>query len=348
MSLAMWIVVGVASVPTMADSLVVGGRDYHAVRITGLADGYLVFRTAAGASQSARIDTLDLIEIARGASFADFNQAERLVASGEPAKAISRYQRMVHMSESFWSDLLYARLARATDRAGRIDRATGYFIRVAQGTFSGPATAVWLMPKSIPDRRDGKTARAISQLLAVSSQLPAGPARSLLTIYRYELLQRVGDRRAAQLASRVAGLTVDESIGTERVYDMVRHALRSVLSQDTPFNHFTDLDRAIRYAPDALLPDFLLLKGDALLSTAQTREDIIRASWPYLRVVAHQPDDARAALGLVGAAAALERMKSFPQAAALLTECLARRDVDDTTRARAEAALARVQPHGKR
>ena len=61
MSLAMWSVVGVVSAPTMADSLVVRGRDYHAVRITGLADGYLVFRTAAGASQSARIDTVGLI-----------------------------------------------------------------------------------------------------------------------------------------------------------------------------------------------------------------------------------------------------------------------------------------------
>ncbi len=329
----------------MADSLVIDGKNHIAVRVTGLADGYLVFRTANGTPKTARLDTLDLITVDRGAAFADFNQAERFVASGEPARAVSRYRRMVHMSKSFWSDLLNARLARATDLAGQIDRATEYFIRVAQGNFSGPATAVHLMPRSIPDRRDGKTARAIGQLLSVSSQLPNGPVRSLLTIYRYELLQRVSDRRAAQAASQVAVLTVDESIGTDRIYAIVLSALCLTLSHEVKPNYLESLNRAIRYAPEARLPDFLLLKGDVLLSEAQTREDYIRASWAYLRVVTHMPDDARAAIGLVGAAAALERMESFTKATALLEECLARADATGTTRERAVAALSRVRSH---
>lgn len=336
-----------AGAPTRADSLVINGQSHNAVRITGLADGYLVYRTASGKTESARIDTLDLIAVDRGETFADFNQAERFVGSGEPARAVSRYRRMVRLSESFWTDLLDARLCRATDQADQIDRATEYFIRVAQGAFSGPATAAYLMPKSIPNRRDGKVARAISQLSSVSTQLPPGPVRSLLAIYRYELLRRVEDRRASQAAGEVATLTVDDSIGTEQVYGIVQHALRVTLSRNVTPEHLDGLDRAIRYAPEALLPDFLLLKGDVLLAAAQTREALIRASWPYLRVVAHAPDDARSGAALIGAAHALERMESFPQATALLKECLARGDASDDIRHRANEALRRIQGRGK-
>ncbi len=336
-----WASVGVA------DELVVDGVNQAGVRITGLADGYLVFRTAAGEKRSARLDTIELIAVERGSAFVDFNQAERLVAGGEPAKSVSRYRRMVHTSESFWSDLLAARLLRATDRAGQIDRATGFFIRTGDGKFSGPATAVYLMPTRIPDRRDAKVARAIEQLAGAIFKLPAGPLRSLLTVFRYDLLRRVHDKRAPVEATRVASLTIDESIGTDRVYEIVLAALRSALPRDASEANMAGLDGAIRYCPESALPDFLLVKGETLLSRASTREDLIRASWPFMRVVTHMPEDPRAVDGLLGAAAALERLGSFGRAANLLTECMAHPKIDGAARRKAEEALVRVSAKRK-
>jgi len=328
---------------SVADELVIDGVNHAHVRITGLADGYLAFRTAMGEAQTARIDTVDLIVVERASTFADFNQAERLVAGGEPAKAISRYRRMVHTSESFWSDLLAARLLRASDLAGQIDRAAGFFVRTTEGKFSGPATAVHLMPTMVPDRRDGKVVRAVENLSIPITKLPPGAARSLLMLFRYDLLRRMDDKRASVEAARVATLTIDESIGTERVYDILRFALKATLPQGATPEVLSGLDRAIRYCPESRLPDFLLLKGETLLSRASTREDVIRASWPFMRVVAHMPDDARAVDGLLGTAKALERIGSFDKAAALLTECLDHPKADEAKRRLASQALSRVQ-----
>jgi len=332
----------IAAGSSSADEIEADGVNYSGVRINGFANGYVSFRLATGDTQSARIDKISLLKISRGSLFTDFNQAERFVASGEPARAVSRYRRMFYTSDSFWSDLLAARLCRATDEAGQFGRATGYFIRVAQGKFSGPASAVYLMPKSVPKQRNAKAARALEQLSGVIGQLPEGPARSLLLVYRYQVLRSIGDHRADAEAKRLEAVTIDESIGTDEVYGMLLSAMRSALRQEASIQLLVGIDHAIRACPESRLPDFLLLKGDALLSRAQTRKDLIRASWPYLRVVTHFPDDPRAADGLIAAAGVLKRMESFDKAKSLLTECLNRPNLTEPQRRRAEDALAQL------
>ena len=161
-------------------------------------------------------------------------------------------------------------------------------------------------------------------------------------MFRYDLLQRVRDKREPVEATRVASLTIDESISTDRVYEIVLVALKSALPRDASQRGLAGLDGAIRYCPDVALPDFLLLKGETLLSRASTREDLIRASWPFVRVVAHMPDDPRAVDGLLGAAAALERLGLFGKAADLLTECLGHPKTDVARRRQAQETLARV------
>jgi hypothetical protein len=103
------------------------------------------------------------------------------------------------------------------------------------------------------------------------------------------------------------------------------------------------IDRAVQDCPDLSLPDFLLLKGELLLRAASTRDDLIRASWPFLRVAAHVPSDPRAADGLVGGASALERMGRPERAIVLLEECLAHKQLRDETRRQAEDGLARLR-----
>ncbi|MCH6555417.1 MAG: hypothetical protein IH797_02250, partial [Chloroflexi bacterium] len=57
----------------------------------------------------------------RGGIFDDFNEAERLVADNQPARAIVRYRRTLRLGQDFWSDLIAARLVLACDAANQID-----------------------------------------------------------------------------------------------------------------------------------------------------------------------------------------------------------------------------------
>ena len=103
------------------------------------------------------------------------------------------------------------------------------------------------------------------------------------------------------------------------------------------------LERAIRDCPPELLPDFLLLKGHVLSQSAATRQDLIRATWPFLRIVAHMPDDPRAAEGLLETAVLLGRIGNRDKAAALLAECLAHAGARAETRRRAEEVIKELE-----
>ena len=90
------------------------------------------------------------------------------------------------------------------------------------------------------------------------------------------------------------------------------------------------------------------MKGETLLRTATSRAEIIRAAWAFMRVAIHMPSDPRAAEGLLGAAAAVERIGRKDKAIALLEECLQRKTgLTDQTRREAEAAIIRLRSGGE-
>ncbi len=326
-----------------ADHIVVQGMDYVDAVVTGLHAGRIEFRTVEGEMEAAWISDVDLVIVDRGGAMTDFNQAERLLAGGEPGKAIERYRRSLRLSEGFWRDLVTARLLMVCTRAGQIDGAARAFILVTGAETTGPALAARLIPDTFPTRRDKATSAAIEELDTAIAKAPDDERRAVLQLLRYAILQHISDRRTAGAMEQVATLVIPASARSRRAYAIQLTALQQVL-KDRPTKAVWDgLDRAIRWAPEEIVPAFLLLKGRTLLERAETREEIIRASWPFMHVAIHMPDDPRAADGLYGAAVALERIGIADKALVLLDECMAHKRISDKTRKMAQAARERLK-----
>ena len=96
---------------------------------------------------------------------------------------------------------------------------------------------------------------------------------------------------------------------------------------------------------EGIVPDFLMLRGAFLAGKARTREDLMRASWPFLRVAIHFPDDPRAADGYYEAARLLERIDLSDHAAVLMRACLDHEGVSESTRAKASGTGGFLSNH---
>jgi len=339
------VLMGVLAPAAVADQVVVGETSYPRARVVGFEAGELHFVSMDGMELAAAISEIQLLIVDSVSGFADFNEAERLLADGKAGAAIVRYERAMRLGKRFWPDLIAARLLAACDRAARIDRATMNFIRVARGRHSGPESAAQLIPQNIPRKREPEAVRAVEQLDAALRKVDNDAEETLFRLLRYSILHQTGDERAARESVAVVHLAFPKSVRSPRAYAILLKALRVVLAEADSLTtaNLSSLDRAIADCPEEMLPSFLLLKGGTLLRTSSTREEIIRASWPLLRVVIHMPDDPRAAEGLLEAAVAMERLGRPGKAAQLLEECLGREDLDDKTRSAAEEALRRMR-----
>ncbi|UCE58945.1 MAG: hypothetical protein JSU63_16065 [Phycisphaerales bacterium] len=326
-----------------ADQIVSGSINFPGATITKLEGGRLRFRDADDRAHEIWISDIDLIIVDKGGLFDDFNEAEHFLAGGEPDRAILRYKRTLRLSESFWSDLITVRLLVACDKAGRLDQATLNFVRVVRGKWAGPSAAVRLIPQNLPSRRTPKAMRAVEHLEGAIRTGPQGAQRIPLELFRFEILSHTGDGRAASAARDVATMEISPLLGCERAFGIQLAALEHIENDPLREAELASLNRAIRDCPEALLPSFLLLKGRALLRASSAKDDMVRATWPFMRVVAHMPDDPRAAEGLYEAALALERLGRNDKAVDLIEECLEHGQVRIDTRAKAEAALERLR-----
>ncbi|UCC32713.1 MAG: hypothetical protein JSU86_10600 [Phycisphaerales bacterium] len=329
-----------------ADQIVMDKTNYPGAKIVGLQEGQLQFRSADGSLQTVWLHDVRLINVDRGGIFDDFNQAERFFAGGEHDRAIVRYRRTLRLSEDFWTDLIAARLTLACDAAEQLDTAVLNLIRVINGRFAGPPAAARLIPREIPAESGKRVMRAVEQLHAALAKDPDDPQRALLKLVRYEILQGTGDRRAIPAAPEIAAISIPPSARSQRVYAIQLRAFEEALADDVEPAELSSLDIAIRDCPDEILPSFLLLKGRTLLRTAATREELIRASWPSLRVAVHFRNDSRAAEGLHDAALALERLGRPDKARELLQECLGHKWLTPQTQSLAETARARLLAPG--
>jgi len=334
-----------------ADQIVADGVNYADARIIGLEQGRLQFRDATGLVHATWLSNVGLMVVDRGGVFSDFNQAERFMASHEAERAVVRYRRTMALAEDFWPELITARLAVAYNRTAQLDQAVLSFIQVLRGKRTGPSLAARLLPDSIPAQREAAAVRAIESIDGALSRPTDDTSRALLQLLRYEILRRTGDKRATPLASEVASLTIPEPARSEQAYRIQWNAMRQMTEGESgsvaDAELLADLDDAIRDGPDAVLPSFLLVKGNVLFRSASTREENIEAAWPFLRVAIHFPDDARAAEGLYGAALAVERLGRSDQAMELLKECMAHKHATDETRFSADAALKRLRADRK-
>ncbi len=325
-----------------ADQLTVGGQSYAPVRVLQMREGFVTFRPLGGNDRTVWVGDIEFIAVDSVRQLADLNEAERYLADGDVERALVRYGRAQRLAEGFWGDLVQVRLLRAYDRAGPADQAALCFIKVMRGEFAGVSVAAGLFPRNLPVGKDATGAKALEHLRSAGAGANESQ-RLLLELLRYQILRAGGDDKAAALAREVAERRVPEPIRRAKVYEVQLTAVEQMLAGDFTPGQLAALDQVIADCPEEVLPSALLLKGETRLRRASTREELIRASWPFLRVAIHMPGDPRAADGLYGAARVLERMGRPRQAVQLLQECLAHPQVSATTRARAEADLVRLQ-----
>jgi len=326
----------------LGDQLTVQGLHYAGARVLGFVEGRLEFRTAVGETRQVDMAHVDVLLVERGEVFADFNQAERYASEKEWGNALLRYKRAARLSEGFWSEVIAARMLTAADRARRIDEAAAVYIRLVRAERAGPVAALAMFPVNIPTSRDAATTRALQQLHEAVAGVTDDQQQLTLNLLAYEILVGIRDPSAAQLGNRLTESEIPSALRSDRVYRAVLSALEMRLASDMSKEAFAALNRALTDCPVDALPDFLLLKGRVLLRQAHSREELIRASWAFLRVVTHMPEDARAAEGFLGAAKCLERLGRKDKATELLRECLALRAIPEATAKIAQEELLRL------
>lgn len=322
-----------------ADQVIERGRNRVNVDIVGVKGGKLRFTTRSGRLHEVWLDEVSLILVDRGGLFADFNEGERLSAGGEPTRAVARYRRALALAEEFWPELVAARLARACSAAGMLDRAVANWILVVRGKFTGPPAATRMFPTSDAPVAHHVVVRAVELLEgALRSGIPENH-RTLLNAALYEVIRPGGGDRMHSMAELVAGQPIDPAIRSPMIYAIQARAMADGLDQPPFSGGSLALEDAIAYSPAETLPAFLLLKGHRLMSQADSPEQIIRATWLYMRVAIHFPDDQRAVDGLYHTAMAMDRMGRPGKAKMLLTESLRHEKISDVMRKTVRSAM---------
>ncbi len=341
-ALVLALVTIVTATRAAADQIDDGSTQYRNAKITGFEAGFVTFRAADGKAQRADVRLARRIYVDQMAGMDDFNTAEQYAFDGDDVRASARYERAERLASGFWADLIRARLVLSFDRTERIDKTIFHFLRVLENGDAGPALATLLLPDGLPYKRSPESDRALMQLDTAVNRVRSDDGRALVTLVRYELVARLGDDRAAVMAETIARLKLPAAIRAERTYAIQARALEAVMSSDATPEAFGWLDQAIRDADNWVVPELLLTKGRALLATAASDEDVIRAGWAFMRVVVHYPRDDRAAEALLETARVHERLGRPQKAVALLNECLARGDATPPVRSAAEEALGRL------
>lgn len=320
-----------------ADQVIINGVNYTNAKIVQLDQGRLQVRTADGRAVSAWIDEIGLMLVDRGGVFDDFNQAEQFLHNGDAQKAVARYERTLRLTQEFWADLIACRLLAAHDKAGQIDRTAQYFVRIVYGQYSGIGTAARLYPTNFPEKRDGRVARALDLLDDESHKL-SDDRKILVDILRFDILARTDPSAARPLAKGIMELAVPAPARTTLIYGVLLRAMKEVARDAPSAVVLAALDRSMQDCPEASLPEFLMLKGQLLAQTAESREEWVHAAWAFLRVPIHMPDHELAPRGLFSAARIMQKLERTEQAKALLSECADHPRMDNVLRKEVERA----------
>ncbi len=333
--------------PLLADQIDVGDQHFPRGKVVGFEEGRIVFRASSGQVVRVAIAEVSRIFVDSVGGLDDFNAAEQFTGRDQPAQALPRYERSVRVVDGFWTALIRSRLLLTYDRLGRVDKAVQNFIKVIEGRWNGPVAAAQLMPDNLPTRATAEFRLAVRQLDAAVDRIKLEDHRALVMLMRYALLARANNRRAAVLAPAIARLRLPETVRAPRTCRIQYAALARVFESAPTKDGFQWLDQAIRDSVDGIVPDLLLLKGRSLLRGGATREEFVRAGWAFMRVVIHFADDPRAAEGLLGAAAAYERIGRSDKAVRLLEECVAHERAAPAVVKRARAKLERLRSAGE-
>jgi len=342
-ALLLFVVAIATARPVAADQVIVGGTSFPNAKIIRLEAGRLRFVSATSELQTPWISEVELIVVDRGGPFEDFNDAERYLAAGEPQRAIERYRRSTRLVDEFWPELMETRLLMACIRDGRFGEAVRGFIQVLEDEHNGIGVAARLLPPLPGKSSDVEINRAVDDLTRAIVKSNSAEHRAMLQLLRFSILHAAGDNRSADDVATVATLEIPLDARIDPVYEIHAVAVEKAISHGESPAVWAALDQTIHDCTDTMLPAYLLIKGRALLTRASTREELVRAAFPMMRVAVHMRDDPRAAEGLLGTAQVLERIGRPDKAKTLLQECITHRRASAATKEAAQSELARLE-----
>ena len=304
----------------------------------------MFFQVGDGTEQSAWIDEATRIIVDTASGFEDFNDAETALADADYDRAIGRYERALRRSRNYWQDVISWRLAAAYLADGRLDRAAGYFISVARSVQAGPRAAARLLPSivSSPDRRSA--ARAVEKLDSALRGASDAPDTTVLRLLRFVIAEPAGRGGGVREAHAVLRAPLDESLRIRAAYQIRVRAAEALLAAGAIEEaDFAGIDEGILHAPADVVAGFLWTKGRARMIAAKRPDDVIRATWLFMRIAIHMPADPLVPRALLEAGRGLERAGREAKAVGLWRECLGLAQIDDETRKIVEAEVARVE-----
>ncbi|HEY3246536.1 MAG TPA: hypothetical protein VGM03_24590 [Phycisphaerae bacterium] len=324
-----------------ADQVIVGGRDYPGVTVIAFEKGKLGFRPASGDIERSDLREIKLIVADSIADPKDFNDAEQYYKNKNVEQAVVRYERALRSARDFWITLILARLQQLYNEVGPLEMLVDNYAHLAERD-APSALALLPAPESLPAPKPGEVQVSLRRLLAAEGGATADRARAPLTLLRYAVMLRGGEQGLDELAPAVATAPLDADAAGATAYRLKLDALGHLRGTDLRAEVLSDIEEALESAPQAILPDLLLMKGRILLEDGKDRDTYIRAGWAFMRVAIHFPDDARAPEGLLGAAQVYERLGVPDKAVALVRECLASKPATETTREHARALQERL------
>ncbi|GMV96354.1 MAG: hypothetical protein AMXMBFR83_07200 [Phycisphaerae bacterium] len=314
------------------------------VRITGLREGLLSYRTAGGQEVSRPIEQIRYLQIS---GWDAFNQAERQQRDGNARSAIELYEKsLAEAVDAAGLDrrlLVRCRLIGLYDAAGRFDRAVACYLDVLEAM---PACVDTLRPGRVPT--DAEMLRTAGDLVAraVARRDPLDPVGDALEHWRAtwpdgrSATRPADDRRP----DRPAVISAPATRPTVPADDPLLAAVSADLAAGAYDRAARRIAEAIKDSPTSPPSEWFYWQGRACQElAAKGREPAVhrrRAGLAFLRVVIRSPESPLAAECLFRAAEVCRDEGRPDRAAALLTELIQTRPSATPWAARAREMLA--------
>jgi tetratricopeptide (TPR) repeat protein len=327
----------VVAASACADEFLREGEAIRRVQVIAVAAGQVEYRMPTGAFEKAPLTDCEGFVIDSITGMADFNAAEQFALKNQPRQAVERYERAARGAQSFWSDLVQARLCQAADRAGLYEKAVRAFLAVVE---RDPVTAAVLMPSALPTLPDPSAERTLKRLEEAAGKAPLDSAKTLIQLLRFDLLRRLKNPGAVELAAEIVALPMPAEVVTPRAAAAIDAAFELLIGAGRGSEAVAAIGPLQGKGPRDFQIRWLLLEAQGRLVAAQSDDDYLAAALSAMRVAILHAETAASGEGLILAAEAHRRSGRVDDAARLLRECLKRDSVTEETKQKARDALA--------
>jgi len=334
-----------AAVPSgaLADRIVSTESVLKRIKIVDLDGARVAYRTPAGELRFIPLGHVESLRVDTVAALADLNEGEQLAEQGKTAQAVTRYERAVRLSSGFWQRLIRARLILVARRANRMDLLVDQVIALLDDEAAGAPLVATLLPDSLSGADPRGIDRSLRRINEKIDVVDSQSARVVLETLRFVVVDGSSPKRAAAFAKSLVRQPIPLSIATRAVYRVRAAALTLLIADgETPLV-LREVNADLLSAPKDVLPEALVVKARALLATAQSASDRIRAGLAAMRVVSHYRTDSRVPEALFITARVHELIGRPATAIQLLDECIANPRISEPLRERATAAIDRLR-----